>query len=79
MLPNIPSKKLTILPILDFGDVTYKITSNTLLSKLDAVPSVLSPKPHILPTTANSMLSLAGPCFIFIAKPTGSRSSISLC
>ena len=29
--------KLTILPILDFGDVIYKITSNTLLSKLDAV------------------------------------------
>jgi hypothetical protein len=31
--------KLTTLPILDFGDVIYKITlySNTLLSKLDAV------------------------------------------
>jgi hypothetical protein len=29
--------KLTILPILDFGDIIYKITSNTLLSKLDAV------------------------------------------
>ena len=29
--------KLTILPILDFGDVIYKISSNTLLSKLDAV------------------------------------------
>jgi hypothetical protein len=29
--------KLTILPILDFGDVIYKITSNTLLSKLDVV------------------------------------------
>jgi hypothetical protein len=29
--------KLTILPILDFGDVIYKIASNTLLSKLDAV------------------------------------------
>ena len=26
-----------ILPILDFGDVVYKIASNTLLSKLDAV------------------------------------------
>ena len=34
MLPNIPSK-LTILPIL--GDVIYKIASNTLLNKLDAV------------------------------------------
>uniref|UniRef100_A0A8K9XB23 Reverse transcriptase domain-containing protein n=1 Tax=Oncorhynchus mykiss TaxID=8022 RepID=A0A8K9XB23_ONCMY len=29
--------KLTILPILDFSDVIYKIASNTLLSKLDAV------------------------------------------
>ena len=29
--------KLTILPILDFGDVNYKIASNTLLSKLDVV------------------------------------------
>jgi hypothetical protein len=29
--------KLTILPILDFGDVIYKIASNTLLSKLYAV------------------------------------------
>ena len=35
MLPNII--KLTILPILDFCDVIYKIASNTLLSKLDAV------------------------------------------
>uniref|UniRef100_A0A8C7GGK5 Eukaryotic translation initiation factor 3 subunit C N-terminal domain-containing protein n=1 Tax=Oncorhynchus kisutch TaxID=8019 RepID=A0A8C7GGK5_ONCKI len=29
--------KLTILPILDFGDVIYKIASNTLLGKLDIV------------------------------------------
>jgi hypothetical protein len=29
--------KLTILPILDFGSVIYKIASNTLLNKLDAV------------------------------------------
>uniref|UniRef100_A0A8K9WP97 Reverse transcriptase domain-containing protein n=1 Tax=Oncorhynchus mykiss TaxID=8022 RepID=A0A8K9WP97_ONCMY len=29
--------KLTILPILDFGDVIYKIASNTLLNKLDTV------------------------------------------
>ena len=36
MLPNIPHKQ-TILPILDFGNVIYKIASNTLLSKLDAV------------------------------------------
>ena len=36
MLPN-TLVKLTILPILDFGDVIYKIASNTLLNKLDAV------------------------------------------
>ena len=29
--------KLIILPILDFGDVIYKLASNTLLNKLDAV------------------------------------------
>ena len=29
--------KLTILPILDFGDIICKIASNTLLNKLDAV------------------------------------------
>ena len=29
--------KLTILLILDFGDVIYKIASNTVLSTLDAV------------------------------------------
>ena len=29
--------KLTILPILDFGDIIYKIASNTLINKLDAV------------------------------------------
>ena len=29
--------KLTIPPILDFGDVIYKIASNTLLSKLDVL------------------------------------------
>ena len=31
--------KLTILPILDFSDVIYKIASNTVLGKLDAVYS----------------------------------------
>ena len=69
--------KLTLLPILDFGDAIYKIASQH--SKLDAVPSVLLPKPHILPTTVTCMLSSAGPLYIFFAKPTGSRSSISLC
>ena len=29
--------KLTLLPILEFGDVIYKIASNPLMSKLDGV------------------------------------------
>ena len=74
--------KLTILPILDFGDVIYKIASNIPLNKLDAVyhsSSVLSPMPHLLPTTATCTLSLAGRRFILLAKPTGSMSSTRLC
>ena len=43
------------------------------------VPSILSPKPHILPTTVTCMLSSAGPRYIFVAIPTGSRSSIRFC
>ena len=34
--------------------------------------------PHILPTTAACMLSLAGPHYISVTKPTDSRSSMSL-
>jgi hypothetical protein len=34
---NLNLVKLTILPILYFDDVIYKLASNTLLSKLDAV------------------------------------------
>jgi hypothetical protein len=41
--------KLTILPILDFGDVIYKIASNTLLNKLDAVLSQCHPFCHQSP------------------------------
>ena len=38
--------KLTILPILDFGDVIYKIASNLAIwMQSITVPSVLSPKP----------------------------------
>ena len=51
--------KLTILPTLDFGDVIYKIASNTLLSKLDVVyHSAIRfvTKPHILPITATCTL-----------------------
>ena len=36
MLPN-TLIKLTILPNFDFADVIYKIVSNSLLSKVDAV------------------------------------------
>ena len=41
------------------------------------VQSVLSPKPHILPTIATCNLSLAGPRFVLVTKPTGSMSSTS--
>ena len=40
--------KLTILPILDFGDVIYKIVSNTLLSKCDAVYHSVDPNCTVL-------------------------------
>ena len=59
--------KLTILPILDFGDVIYKIASNILLSKLVAVShSALRfvTKANILPTTATCMLSEAGDTYL---------------
>jgi hypothetical protein len=48
--------KLTNLLILDFGDVIYKIASNANWMQSITVPSVLSPKPHILPTTVTCML-----------------------
>ena len=52
--------KLTILPLLDFGDVIYKMASNTLLSKLDAVYHsaihFVTIKHLISPTTATCML-----------------------
>uniref|UniRef100_A0A8K9UKX5 Reverse transcriptase domain-containing protein n=1 Tax=Oncorhynchus mykiss TaxID=8022 RepID=A0A8K9UKX5_ONCMY len=52
--------KLTILPILHFGDVIYKISSNTLYSAnwmlFVTVPSVLLLKHLIPPTTATCML-----------------------
>ena len=71
--------KLTILPILEFSDVIYKIASNTLLSKLDAVYHSAIPNHLIPPTTATCMLSSTGPRYIFVARPTGSRSSTSPC
>ena len=42
--------KLTILPILDFGDVSYKITlySANWMQSI-TVPSILSPKPQYYP------------------------------
>ena len=49
--------KLTILPILDLGDVIYKIASNTAnWMQSITVPSVLLPKRLIPPTTATCML-----------------------
>ena len=70
--------KLTILPILD--DVIYKIASNTLLSNLDAVDhSAIRSVTKAPYTTHQCMLSWSGPCFTFVAKHTGSRSSTSLC
>ena len=48
--------KLTILPILDFGDVIYKIASNTLLSKLDAVYHSAIRLPPTTATTTGRML-----------------------
>ena len=58
---------------------SFQYSTQLLYSLSITVPSVLSPKPHILHTTVTCMLSLAGPRYIFIAKPTGSRSSVSLC
>ena len=75
--------KLIILLLLAYGDVIYKIVPNTstLANWMQSitVPSVLSPMPHILPTTVTCMLSLAGPRFILFAKHTGSRSSTRTC
>jgi ABC-type Fe3+-siderophore transport system permease subunit len=58
------------------------MVSNTLLSKLDSVYHsairFVTKAPYTLPTTATCMFSLASLCFIFVAKSTGSRSSMSL-
>jgi hypothetical protein len=77
----IPAAKHTILPILDFGDVIYKIASNTLLSKLDSVYHsairFVTKAPHT--THHCDLYALVGcPRFIFVAQTTGSRSSMSL-
>jgi hypothetical protein len=61
--------RLTILLILDFGEVIYQIASNT--------QSVIVL--YILPTTMTCMITLAGAYFVLAAKPTCSRSPISLC
>jgi hypothetical protein len=76
--------KLTILPILDFGVVIFKIASNTLISNLDvayhSAIRFVTKAPYTVPaTTVTCMLSSAGPRYIFFARPTGSRSSISIC
>ena len=59
--------KLTILPMLDFGNVIYKIASNTLPSKLDAVYHSSIRFVTKAPYTATCMLSLAGSRYIFVA------------
>jgi hypothetical protein len=53
--------KLTILPILEFGDVIYKIAIRFVTK---------APYPPLRPVR---------PCFILVAKPTGSRSSTRPC
>ena len=83
MLSIIPSLKLTILPILDFSDVIYKIASNTLLNKLDAIYHGAIRFVTKAPYTTHhfDLCALVGwpSLHIFGAKPTGYRSSISLC
>jgi hypothetical protein len=73
--------KLTILPILDFGIVIYQIASNTLLSKLEAVYHsdirFVTKAPYT--THHCDLYALVGWPTFFVASPTGSRSSISLC
>ena len=73
--------KLTILQILDFSDVIYKIAPNTLLSKLDAVyhSAICFVTKDPYTTHHCDLYALAGPHYICVAKPTGFRSSISLC
>ena len=73
-------QQVPILPILDIGEVIYKIASNSLLNKLDAVYHsairFVTKAPYTT-TTATCMLSLAGPLFILVAKHIGYRSSKS--
>ena len=73
--------KLIILPILDFGDAIYKIASNTLHSKQDAVYHSAIRCVTKAPYTTHhcNLYALVVPCYIFVARPTGSRSSTSPC
>ena len=74
--------KLTILPILDLSDVIYKIASNTLLNKLDTVYHSAIRFVTKAPYTTHHCDQydlVVCQSFILVAKPTGSRSSTSLC
>jgi hypothetical protein len=73
-------KYLGLWLILDFGDVIYKIASNTLLNKLDAVYHSAISFVTKTPYTSQhcDLYALVGPRFIFVAKPTGSKSPIKV-
>ena len=75
--------KLTILLILDFGNVIFNIASNPLLRKLDAVYHsairFVTKAPYTTHHCDLYALVLVGPRFILVAKPTGYRLSTSLC
>ena len=58
--------------------IIYKIASNTLLSKLDAVYHSAIRFITKAPYTTHhcDLYAVSGPHYISVAKPTGSRSSI---
>jgi len=72
---TIPAKhalvNMTILPILDFGDVVYRSASNTLLRKLDGLYQLTLCFVLIIVTSTHL---LAGPPFIFNVRHTGFSS-----
>ena len=79
--------KLTILPILDLGDVIYKIISNILLNKLDVVHIGCRPSLHIrcqthcLQVIYKSLLGKAPPylsSLVTIATPTIARAPAAI-
>ena len=65
--------KLTILPILDFVDVIYPA------QYIERSLSECHPFCHQSPIYYPPLRTVAGPRFILVAKPTGSRSSTRPC